>query len=250
MAYATPSPTLFVGNLATKTKKPELRSQLYALFTPYGRVIDVVAKKHDGGRGQAFIVYDEVASATAALRALSGEQFYERALNITYARTASHATLALDDPTFSKEAIAIKAARGVLDSARGEYEQLANEKRPLDEGEELRTAKRAKIEDDDDMEIEMEDDEDVTGEGIAVVCTNLPAECNEDIMGALFSQYPGFTRAVVFSGPVPSSHPPPNTGAKSFRALFGSRAEAEAAVAPLNGYLMQPGWEMAVSIQA
>lgn len=38
MAYATPSPTLFVGNLSTKTKKPELRSQLYSLFTPYGRV--------------------------------------------------------------------------------------------------------------------------------------------------------------------------------------------------------------------
>jgi hypothetical protein len=42
--------------------------------------IDVVAKKHGGGRGQAFVVFDEVASATAALRALSGEQFYERAL--------------------------------------------------------------------------------------------------------------------------------------------------------------------------
>lgn len=38
MAFATPSPTLFVGNLETKTKKPELRAQLYALFTPYGRV--------------------------------------------------------------------------------------------------------------------------------------------------------------------------------------------------------------------
>ncbi|BEI85889.1 hypothetical protein CcaverHIS002_0601760 [Cutaneotrichosporon cavernicola] len=249
MAYATPSPTLFVGNLETKTKKPELRSQLYALFTPYGRVIDVVAKKHNGGRGQAFIVFDEVASATAALRALSGEMFYERSLNLAYSRTSSHATLALDDPTFSKEAIAIKAARGVLDTARGEYEQLASEKRPLEEPEE-RTAKRAKIEDEDDMEIEMEDDEDVTGEGIAVMCTNLPAECNEDIMAALFSQYPGFTRAVTFTGQVPTSHPPPNAEAKSFRVLFGSRAEAEAAVAPLNGYLMQPGWEMAVSVQA
>lgn len=90
----------------------------------------------------------------------------------------------------------------------------------------------------------------VTGEGIAVVCTNLPTECNEDIMRALFSQYPGFTRAEAFSGPVPTSHPPANTGAKAFRALFGSRSEAEAAVEPLNGYLMQPGWEMAVSVQA
>jgi hypothetical protein len=38
MAFATPSPTLFVGNLEGKTKKIELRKQLYALFTPYGRM--------------------------------------------------------------------------------------------------------------------------------------------------------------------------------------------------------------------
>ena len=42
--------------------------------------IDIVAKKHDGGRGQAFIVFDEVASATAALRGLQGEEFYKREL--------------------------------------------------------------------------------------------------------------------------------------------------------------------------
>lgn len=38
MALTTPSLTLYVSNLETKTKKPELRANLYALFTPYGRV--------------------------------------------------------------------------------------------------------------------------------------------------------------------------------------------------------------------
>lgn len=38
MAYAVPSLTLYVTNLETKTKKPELKASLYALFTPYGRV--------------------------------------------------------------------------------------------------------------------------------------------------------------------------------------------------------------------
>lgn len=90
----------------------------------------------------------------------------------------------------------------------------------------------------------------VAGDSVAVICTNLPAECNEDIMGALFTQYPGFTRAVAFNGPVPSSHPPPNENAKSFRALFASREQAEAAVKPLDGFVMQPGWNMAVSIEA
>ncbi|EIW69518.1 hypothetical protein TREMEDRAFT_24129, partial [Tremella mesenterica DSM 1558] len=75
-----PSPTLFITNLETKTKKIELRSQLYALFTPFGKVIDVVAKKHGGGRGQAFVVFEEQAAATAALRGLHGEPFYSKEL--------------------------------------------------------------------------------------------------------------------------------------------------------------------------
>lgn len=39
-----------------------------------------MAKKHDGGRGQAFVVFAEQAAATAAMRGLSGEPFYERDL--------------------------------------------------------------------------------------------------------------------------------------------------------------------------
>ncbi len=38
--------------------------------------LDIVAKKHGGGRGQAFVVFSEQANATAAMRALSGELFY------------------------------------------------------------------------------------------------------------------------------------------------------------------------------
>lgn len=40
----------------------------------------MVAKKHDGGRGQAFVVFEEQVAATAALRGLTGETFYNREL--------------------------------------------------------------------------------------------------------------------------------------------------------------------------
>lgn len=42
--------------------------------------LDVVAKKHGGGREQAFIVFEEQTAATAALRGLSGQLFYQKAL--------------------------------------------------------------------------------------------------------------------------------------------------------------------------
>jgi hypothetical protein len=42
--------------------------------------VDVIAKKHAGGRGQAFVVFEDQTAATAALRGLSGELFYKKAL--------------------------------------------------------------------------------------------------------------------------------------------------------------------------
>lgn len=116
MALQTPSPTLYVSNLEPKTKKPgacgagsaNLRraadpprtpatalcplhplrqgvSGLVSLASPRPPTadrnsIDIVAKKHGGGRGQAFVVFAEQAAATAAMRGLSGEPFYERDL--------------------------------------------------------------------------------------------------------------------------------------------------------------------------
>lgn len=75
-----PNTTLYVKNLNTKIKKPEIRRQLYCLFVSYGKVLDVVAMRNDGMRGQAFIVFRDLASSTAALRALDGFIFYEKPL--------------------------------------------------------------------------------------------------------------------------------------------------------------------------
>jgi hypothetical protein len=47
---------------------------------------------------------------------------------------------------------------------------------------------------------------------------------------------------------VPSSHPAQNEGAKAFLVTFASAAQAEAAMGETKGYVMQPGWEMGVSV--
>ncbi|ORX39707.1 hypothetical protein BD324DRAFT_614682 [Kockovaella imperatae] len=278
MALQTPSLSLYITNIESKVKKPELRSQLYALFTPYGRVIDVTAKKHDGGRGQAFVTFDDQASATSAMRGLTGESFYGKPLSITYSKKPSNATLSRLDPSASRDAAAIKAAKLVVSRAQGEYEQLEKEredeeagrggggggagaKRDLEDGEggdaSGRNTKKPKVEEDEAMEIEMDEDEDEgaaasSSGGVALLCSNLPPECNEMVLSALFGQYAGFTKASPLSSStsLPSSHSKQNPGAKSFRVTFGSKAEAEAALQPTKGYLMQPGWEMNVSLES
>jgi U2 small nuclear ribonucleoprotein B'' len=79
MASSTqPNTTLYVNNLNDRITKEELRSQLYVLFTTYGKLIDVVAMKGPKMKGQAFLVFSELAAATAAMRACEGMVFYDK----------------------------------------------------------------------------------------------------------------------------------------------------------------------------
>lgn len=78
MSSTQPQTTLYIKNLNDKVQKEELRHQLYAQFTTYGRVIDVVALKTQKMRGQAFVVFGDLAGATAALRACEGVIFYDK----------------------------------------------------------------------------------------------------------------------------------------------------------------------------
>ena len=56
----------------------ELKKSLYAIFSQFGVILDILAKKSLKMRGQAFVVFKEIASATNALRAMQGFPFYDR----------------------------------------------------------------------------------------------------------------------------------------------------------------------------
>jgi U2 small nuclear ribonucleoprotein B'' len=83
-AGTQPNTTLYINNLDDKVNKNEIRSQLYALFTTYGKLIDVVATKTPKMRGQAFLVFTDLPSATAALRACDGMVFYNKPMVCPY----------------------------------------------------------------------------------------------------------------------------------------------------------------------
>jgi U2 small nuclear ribonucleoprotein B'' len=78
MSSSQPIPTLYINNLNDKINKEEIRIQLYALFTTYGKVIDVIASKGPKMKGQAFLVFTDLASATTAMRACEGMVFYDK----------------------------------------------------------------------------------------------------------------------------------------------------------------------------
>ena len=82
--------TLYVRNLCDKVRKNEMRRSLYQYFSQFGRVLDVVAQKTPKTRGQAFVVFTDTNSSSAALRASDGNVwFYGKQMRVSYANKTS-----------------------------------------------------------------------------------------------------------------------------------------------------------------
>lgn len=73
-----PNNTIYINNLNEKIKKDELKKSLYAIFSQFGQILDIVALKTLKMRGQAFVIFKEIASATNALRSMQGFPFYDK----------------------------------------------------------------------------------------------------------------------------------------------------------------------------
>ncbi|TFK28789.1 RNA-binding domain-containing protein [Coprinopsis marcescibilis] len=249
MASTQPNSTIYINNLNDKITKDELKTQLYALFTTYGKIIDIVASKSPKMRGQAFLVFSDLAGATTAMRACEGMLFYDKPLHIAYAKTKSFATLSREDPNF------------VPPNAANASAAFQNGKRPReDERGEERKAKREKSEDDSDEEMEIDDEDDApteqsnsfSGETIPqqvhqatarLLCTNLPQEVTTDVLSVLFQQYQGFQTTQVAWSPQPNSE---GTRVKMAQATFETAEQATTAREALNGFTLKKGWVMTV----
>ncbi|KAI0089159.1 RNA-binding domain-containing protein [Irpex rosettiformis] len=253
-----PNATLYIKNLNDKVQKEELRQQLFALFTTYGRVIDVVALKTQKMRGQAFIVFSDLAGATAALRACEGIVFYDKPMHIEYAKTKSYATMKREDPDFVQptsvhaQNTASRLGTSVLngDGKRGRDGRA-------DEDE--REAKKEKVDEDDDdsEEMEIDDDEESGAKGKSsgavpaavqqksarLLCTNLPLEVTDDVLSVLFQQYQGFQAANVTSSPTPNTA---GQKCKMAHVFFDSPDLASTAKEALDGFTLKKGWVMSV----
>ncbi|CDZ97288.1 Spliceosomal protein snRNP-U1A/U2B [Phaffia rhodozyma] len=144
-----PNKTLYINNINDKIKKPELRHQLYQLFSPYGRIIDITALKTSKTRGQAFVAFVDQVAATTALRSLGGETFYGKPLKIAYAKSVSNALLPPSDST------APPASKVVISNAQREADDL---KRAREEEDTIAERKRSKpdpdAEEDGDMAVD------------------------------------------------------------------------------------------------
>ncbi|KAM4695715.1 U1 small nuclear ribonucleoprotein A [Rhinophrynus dorsalis] len=84
-----PNNTIYINNLNEKIKKDELKKSLYAIFSQFGQILDILVSRSLRMRGQAFVIFKEVGSATNALRSMQGFPFYDKPMRIQYSKTDS-----------------------------------------------------------------------------------------------------------------------------------------------------------------
>lgn len=65
------------------------------IFSEYGHVIDLVAKRNLKAKGQAFIVFDSTEAAETAIKEVQGFELYDKPMVLDFARSRSDAIVRL-----------------------------------------------------------------------------------------------------------------------------------------------------------
>uniref|UniRef100_A0A0N5AD52 J domain-containing protein n=1 Tax=Syphacia muris TaxID=451379 RepID=A0A0N5AD52_9BILA len=215
MADVKPNHTIYINNLNEKTKKDELKKALYAIFSQFGQIIDIMAFKTLKMRGQAHVIFKEVSSATNALRAMQGFPFYDKPMRIQFAREDSD-VIAKAKGTYVDRPKKYLLARQARQEKRKKASEGGSAKKP-------RTDKTAGSK-------ATNPPEKTNPPNKILFCTNLPEETTEQMLSLLFNPYPGLKDIRRI----------PNRPNIAF-VEFESEGEATAARNGLNNFKIAPG---------
>jgi len=167
-----PNHSIYINNLNEKIKKDDLKKSLYAIFSQFGQILDIVALKTLKMRGQAFVIFKEISSATNALRSMQGFPFYDKPMRISYAKTDSD----------------------IIAKMKGTFQERPK-KAP---GETKKKSKKPKT--GGGGGVGGQGGVDNAPPNQILFLTNLPTETNEMMLSMLFNQFPGFKEVRLVPG--------------------------------------------------
>uniref|UniRef100_A0A7S3LAZ2 RRM domain-containing protein n=1 Tax=Amphora coffeiformis TaxID=265554 RepID=A0A7S3LAZ2_9STRA len=167
-----PNQTLYIKNIDWKVKKSLLKRALYSLCTRHGKVLEVIVLRRDGLRGQAWVVFEDVQAATAAMQAEQGFNFFGKDLVMEYAKEKS-------DRIAKREGTYVPKAK-------------RQKKAPVKEGDEEKKESSKPTEEDTDKQTEAAQTVPSAPPSKYLLAQNLPSEINEMILSMLFRQYTGY----------------------------------------------------------
>ena len=201
-----PNPTLYLSNIDWSIKKPLLKRALYTLFTRHGKVLDVIVLRGSSAssgkplRGQAWVIFESVTAATAALVAEQNFVFFGRPLVIAYARETSD-RIAKRDGSYKKKSNRRADENKETDAKKAEINSSkTSSAAPTNSGPQPSSTPTSTL-----------------------LTSNVPSECNEMMLSMLFKPYSGYNNVTPH-------------GKGVYTVQFNSEREATAALKGLHGF--------------
>ncbi|GFT80975.1 u1 small nuclear ribonucleoprotein A [Nephila pilipes] len=206
-----PNNSIYINNLNDRIKKEELRRSLYNIMSQFGEILDVVALKTAKMRGQAFIAFQDINSATNALRCMQGFPFYDKPLRIQYAKTDSNA-IAKQKGTYvdrtmqgkqATETAELKKLKKKSKDKAGNHPSIGGNLLPgIASSSMLQNLVSNAISSPASYPSSSQANVRQTEQppNQILFLTNLPSETNEMMLSMLFNQFPGFKEVRLVPG--------------------------------------------------
>ncbi|XP_065191845.1 U2 small nuclear ribonucleoprotein B''-like [Sycon ciliatum] len=246
--------TLYINNLKEKIKQPELKKSLFAIFSQFGEIVDIVALNNVKMRGQAFVVFREVRSATEAIRAMQGFPLFEKSMRIAYAKSKSDAIAKIEGTYVERPKVTKgekrKAEEQAIQSrlAKKRMEAAAAQAPVMMMPPPHVVAQQAPVAMQQQQQQQQQQQVAAPAQQVApaqpavelpnkiLFITQLPEEANEMMVKMLFQQYPGFKEVRL----VPGRH-------DIAFVEFENEVQAGAARTPLNNFKITPTHSISVA---
>lgn len=229
-----PNHTIYINNLNEKIKKEELKKSLYAIFSQFGQILDIIALKTLKMRGQAFVIFKEIASATNALRTMQGFPFYDKPMRIQYSKGDSD-VIAKIKGTFKERPKKPKAPKPAPSEEKKFVYLIYIEFPSFLINFLIFRSKKQKNSASNDSGTNTSSTAEQPPNQILFL-TNLPEETNEMMLSMLFNQFPGFKEVRL----VPNRH-------DIAFVEFASEIQSSAAKEALQGFKITPTHAMKIS---
>lgn len=182
-----PSHTLYINNLNEKIKIDELKQNLYHLFSQFGDILEIHARKSFRMKGQAFIIFRDVTSATNAKAALENAMVFGKQMRVNFSKNTSDIIMKSSGSFSHKDKIKLDAER---------------KKRRESEYQEIRVGKTGGQKRQAPLESRsalIEVPSQVIPNNVLFV-EGLPSDMTEPLLRTVFSKYSGFREVRLFAG--------------------------------------------------
>ncbi|PTB39783.1 uncharacterized protein TrAFT101_005173 [Trichoderma asperellum] len=203
MASDMPISTVYVQNLEERVKPEVLSEALKTIFSEFGNVIDIVAKRNLKAKGQAFIVFDQPSAAQNAIEEVEGFELFGKPMKVAMARMQSDKTVETncskdEFETHKRHRQAEKDKRKALEAA-DEQRQLKRAAGAAAEARPSKSAKPSGLKSTSAPASAVVPDEYLPPNKILFI-QNVPDEYDIDGLNAIFGRFDGFREIRLVPG--------------------------------------------------